>query len=43
LTLFTLTALASFSQTNLNKKIVVQTLGFAYLEGCETGKETANQ
>ena len=38
LTLFTLTVLTSCGQTKLNKKIVVQTLDFAYLEGCETGR-----
>ena len=38
LTLFTLTTLTSCGQTKLNKKVVLQTLDFAYLEGCETGK-----
>jgi hypothetical protein len=38
LALFVLTALASWGQTKLNRKVVVQTLGFDYLEGCETGK-----
>lgn len=33
-----MTKLVSYGQTKLNKNIVVQTLDFAYLEGCETGK-----
>ncbi len=36
LTLFTLTTLVSCGQTKLNKKVVVETLDFAYLDGCET-------
>ena len=38
LTLFALNALTSCGQTKLNKNVVVQTLDFDYLEGCETGK-----
>lgn len=38
LLLFALTTLVSCGQTKLNKEVIVQTLGFDYLEGCETGK-----
>ena len=42
LTLLLLTTLVSCGQTKLNKNVVVQTLDFAYLEGCETGKGDVN-
>ena len=38
LTLFLLTELTSCGQTKTRKNVVVQTLNFYYLEGCETGK-----
>lgn len=38
LLLFALTTSVSCGQTKLNKEIIVQTLGFDYSEGCETGK-----
>ena len=38
LTFFGFISLTSYGQTRLNKSIVIQTLDFTYLEGCETGK-----
>ena len=38
LTIGLLSCLISFSQTKLNHNTIIQTLDFAYLEGCETGK-----
>ncbi|MDI9364228.1 MAG: hypothetical protein QM541_04700 [Flavobacterium sp.] len=38
MTIFALTSTASCGQTKTNKKIVIKTLDFSYLEGCETGK-----
>lgn len=37
-TLLSFTTLTSCSQVKLNTKVVVKTLDFDYLEGCETGK-----
>jgi hypothetical protein len=38
LTIFSLLTITGCGQTKANKKVIVQTLDFAYLEGCETGK-----
>ena len=38
LTIGLLSCLTSFSQTKSNHNTIIQTLDFAYLEGCETGK-----
>ena len=38
MTFFSLLTIPSYGQTKINKKVIVHTLDFAYLEGCETGK-----